>query len=57
VSEVEKVVVEFDAKVSSRGAEPDADGFVRWPVRLGPFQRTTLELKYTVKKHRDVTGI
>jgi uncharacterized protein (TIGR02231 family) len=57
VSEVEKVVVEFDAKTSSRGAEPDADGFIRWPVRLGPFQRTTLELKYTLKKHRDVTGI
>ncbi|MCI0342161.1 MAG: mucoidy inhibitor MuiA family protein [Planctomycetales bacterium] len=54
VSEVEKVQVVPDPKETTRGATPDADGFVRWDARIPPFGTEKLELRYTIKVHKDV---
>ncbi len=54
VSEVEKVQVVPDAKETTRAAAPDADGFVRWNVKLPPFGTEKIELRYTLKIHKDV---
>ncbi len=57
VSEIEKVEIHFDEKKTSPRATPDADGFVRWNVELAARGRTTLELRYVVRRHRDVQGL
>jgi len=57
VSEIEKVEVSFDAGKTKPSAKPDEDGFLRWMVDLAPRGRTTLELRYVIKRHRDVAGL
>lgn len=57
ISEIEKVKVEIDAGASSDGAVADASGFVRWAIRLAPFGREKLQLRYVVKRHKEVQGI
>ncbi len=57
VSEIEKVEITFDANKTKPRAEPDKDGFLKWKVELPARGRTTLELRYVVKRHRDVAGL
>jgi hypothetical protein len=57
VSEIEKVEVHFDEKHTTPRAAPDRDGFVRWHVALPARGRATLELRYVVRRHRDVVGL
>jgi uncharacterized protein (TIGR02231 family) len=57
VSEIEKVQVAHDAKETTDGAKPDADGFVRWDVTLSARGRKELELAYVLKHHKDVVGL
>lgn len=54
VSEVEKVQVVHDATQTTDGRRPDADGFVQWPVVLPAFGRTTVRLRYQMRRHDDV---
>ncbi len=51
VSEIEKV------KVEVQGETPDADGFVRWELELPAYGTGALDLRWTLKRHSDVTGI
>jgi len=51
-----QVEIAFDAKETTGGKTPDANGFVRWAVRLKPFARETLRLGYAVKRRKDVVG-
>lgn len=37
--------------------QADANGFVRRQVELGPLGRQTLELRYTVRRRREVSGL
>jgi len=57
VSEIEKVDVHFDEKKTQPRATPDADGFVRWTVELAARGRATLELRYVIRRHKDVVGL
>jgi hypothetical protein len=57
VSEIEKVEVNFDEKKTSPRATPNEDGFVKWTVDLAARGRTTLELRYVIRRHKDVSGI
>lgn len=57
VSEIDKVVIVPDEDETTDGARPDQNGFVEWAVRLEGHQRTTLSLKYALKKHQDVQGL
>ncbi len=57
VSEIEKVEISFDEKKTSPKAKPDEDGFVKWTVDLPARGRASLELRYVVKRHKDVVGI
>jgi len=57
VSEIEKVEVHFDEKKTTPRATPDKDGFVRWHVELGSRGRTTLELRYVIRRHKNVVGL
>ncbi|MBI4863271.1 MAG: DUF4139 domain-containing protein [Candidatus Riflebacteria bacterium] len=58
VSEVEKVKVEFDGAHTSPGTvTPDQNGFVTWELGLKPRSRQQLELRYVLKRHKDVTGV
>ncbi len=57
VSEIEKVEIEVAAKRTTRGATPEADGFVTWTVELSPYGADELQLCYTVRKHDDVVGL
>jgi len=54
VSELDKVKIELDEDATGRRA--DADGFVRWTIALPPFGRDRAVLRYTVKRHADVSG-
>ena len=54
VSEVEQVVVEFDASESTSGSTPDENGFIKWSLELPPGGRDTVRLRYTVKKRKNV---
>jgi len=51
VSEVEKVKIEVERQ------RPDADGMIRWDVALAGFGRHSLELRWTLRKHGDVSGL
>lgn len=55
VSELEKVRVELQS--ASQGAKPDADGIVRWDVRLPGFGRQELVLEWDLVVHDDVQGL
>jgi uncharacterized protein (TIGR02231 family) len=55
VSELDKVKVEVQSASQSR--KPDADGFVRWDVRLPGFGRQELVLEWSLVVHDDVQGI
>jgi hypothetical protein len=57
VSEVEKVEILFDAKKTTGTAKADENGFVCWPVTLDGFERDTIKLAYSVKRHSDVVGL
>jgi uncharacterized protein (TIGR02231 family) len=57
VSEIDKVKVAVDAGKTTRGLEPDEDGFVTWKVDIEPFETGKVELRYTLRKHRDVVGL
>jgi hypothetical protein len=51
VSEVEKVKIEVER------LKPDAEGMIRWDVALGGMGRQTIELRWTLRKHGDVSGL
>ena len=56
VSEVEKVQITFNKEKTSEGCkEPDKNGMVSWSVKLPPRGRKTLELEYSIKKHKAVS--
>jgi uncharacterized protein (TIGR02231 family) len=55
VSEIEKVEVEL-VEAAPR-ATPDADGFVKWSLRLPGFAHETLALTWTLVVHDDVVGL
>lgn len=57
VSEVDEVVVEVDRRATAPAAQADADGFVRWLVRLAGHGHAELRLAYTVTRTRSVTGL
>jgi uncharacterized protein (TIGR02231 family) len=57
VSELEKVKIDVDPEHTSSGAAPDGDGMVRFTLDLAPFAQGTLELRYAVRRHADVSGI
>ncbi|MFN8606734.1 MAG: DUF4139 domain-containing protein [Vulcanimicrobiota bacterium] len=54
VSELKQVEVIFDAKNSSPGATPDANGFVTWKLELGARARHHLRLIYSLRKRKEV---
>lgn len=56
VSELEQVQIEQDLGRTTDRARADGDGLVRWRVRLDGFATRTLELRYTLKRHKDVQG-
>ncbi|MCX4244525.1 mucoidy inhibitor MuiA family protein [Paraliomyxa miuraensis] len=55
VSELEKVKVELQS--ANPKAQPDADGFVRWDVRLLGLGRQELVLEWDLVVHDDVHGV
>jgi uncharacterized protein (TIGR02231 family) len=57
ISEIEKVQVTVDAKETSDGVKPDDDGFVKWRVKLAPFGRAYVKMRYVMKRHKDVVGL
>jgi uncharacterized protein (TIGR02231 family) len=57
ISEVEKVEIAFDAKNTTEQKTPDVNGFVNWSVTLAPFGHAAVNMRYTVKRHKDVMGI
>ncbi len=57
VSEIEKVKIDFSRKETTEGKCPDEQGIVRWQVELGPFERRRLQLRYTLRKHDDISGM
>lgn len=54
VSELKQVEVVFDAKLSSPGATPDANGFLCWQVELGARARHHLKLAYSLRRRKEV---
>lgn len=57
VSELEKVKIEMDPDGTTDRRIPDDDGFLRWAVELAPFGRSTVELRYFLRRHADVKGV
>ncbi len=57
VSEIEKVQIQFDAKNTSEQKSPDGEGFIKWSVALPAFGHATLNLRYTLRRHKDVAGV
>ena len=57
VSEIEKVKIIVDTKETTEAKKPDADGFVRWNVHLEGRGRAKVELRYVVKRHKEVSGV
>ncbi len=57
VSELDKVKVKVERRETTGRREPDADGFVTWPVELAAASQQTLTLRYELKKHTDVVGV
>jgi hypothetical protein len=54
VSEIDRVQITVDEKKTSGQKKPDADGFIKWQLKLKPHGREKLELFYTIKKKSDV---
>lgn len=57
VSEIEKVKIELTASEVTGGIKPDEDGFLTWPIELGPGEQRDITLRYKLKKHDDVVGL
>lgn len=57
VSEIEKVKIDFSRKKTTEGKCPDEQGIVSWQVDLGPFECRRLQLRYTLRKHDDISGV
>ncbi len=55
VSELDKVEVEL--KRTSPPIEADKDGFLEWMVQVAGYEQETVSLRYTLKRHSDVTGV
>jgi uncharacterized protein (TIGR02231 family) len=56
VSEVEQVVIEFDASQSTVESKPDDDGIISWDVALPPGGTKTFCLRYTVKRRKQTVA-
>jgi uncharacterized protein (TIGR02231 family) len=57
VSEIAEVEIALDTERTTRAAAADADGFVRWRVRLEPYGRDQIELAYAIRKRDSVVGL
>jgi len=57
VSEIEPVEIAVNRKETTQGHAPDENGFLNWEVRLPPFGREILQLVYTIRKRKGITGI
>jgi len=57
VSEIEQVEITVDPQGTTGARTPDKDGFVTWDMTLPPHGRETLELTYTIRKRKAVTGL
>ncbi len=57
VSEIEQVEITVDPKETTGAKAPDKDGFIAWEVTLPPHGRETLQLTYTIRKRKAVTGL
>jgi uncharacterized protein (TIGR02231 family) len=54
VSELEKVKITVLSDESTDHVSPDAHGFVRWTVTLGPYGRRTLNLRVSDKRASEI---
>lgn len=54
VSELEKVKITVLSDESTDHVSPDAHGFVRWTVTLGPYARRTLNLRVSDKRASEI---
>jgi hypothetical protein len=54
ISEVEKVKISVLSEESTDRVAPDAHGFVRWTVTLGPYGRRALNLRVSDKRSSEV---
>jgi len=57
VSEIDKVRIVVAERETSEGRTPDTDGFLSWEVTLEGARRKTIQVGYTVKQHKAVTGV
>lgn len=57
VSEIEKVVIEVDAKETTGKRAPDERGFLEWRLALAPLAADEVVLTYRTKHHPDVVGL
>ncbi|MGE0790409.1 MAG: hypothetical protein AB7S26_32330 [Sandaracinaceae bacterium] len=48
--------IEMDEEATTGRRAPDRDGFVRWAIELAPRARERVKLRYTVRRHSDVSG-
>jgi hypothetical protein len=55
VSEIEKVQISVDASATTGAKQPDKHGFIEWELQLAAYGRDHVELRYSTKKHSDVT--
>lgn len=57
VSEIEKVKVTVDLDQTTAERTPDRNGFLEWEVALPPFTTDQIDLRYTIKRRREVVGV
>ncbi len=57
VSEIERVEIAQLLRDTTAKTKGDADGFVRFPITLAAHGRQTIDLAYTLERHRDVVGL
>ncbi|MBI4817497.1 MAG: mucoidy inhibitor MuiA family protein [Deltaproteobacteria bacterium] len=57
VSEVPGVEIHVEEAMTTGATKPDELGFLRFVVKLGPFEKRTIELGYTIKRPAELQGL
>jgi len=54
VSDIDKVKIALNSEKTSENKNADSNGFIKWDLKLLPFENKKLELHYQIKKHQGV---
>jgi hypothetical protein len=56
LSEIEKLKIEYSPGEEDETILPDENGILSWNIKLKPYERRIINLKYLIHKHNSIVN-